>query len=414
MKPYIGSIQRKRLRYYLVLSLGHHKQKWIALKTTDLATARARASRLAPPPSNEHTFLLYLIALGLKARAALDRGKTAAHAASPLPPPASPTEAHWRTLLETHLAALHLAHPRDLTPPLAQRITDAFRARYLSAPRILAYFRRAWKTLDLAPDIWPRLSRTLHAPLPNGKKHEFYRRLSHTEICRVLTYLRTTSQSSLAQEFADMLLLGYYTGLRLSDVAELEQSEIQEDAHFLSLQPNKVRYSKPRLLLIPLAPQARACILRRLTQMKDAPYLFHPTARKRPTKPLSQAFRACGVLKNGTGRASFHSLRATFISLMDEAGIPPHLTDAITGHAGGGMHARYTQPSAAALRAAVQKAIPPLTLTHPIRTKLEQKNTPFSPTQSSTPSTRPPAAKSPRLLDERLEQIALPPLNKEE
>jgi len=64
--------------------------------------------------------------------------------------------------------------------------------------------------------------------------------------------------------------------------------------------------------------------------------------------------------KLGEARASFHSLRATFISMMDEAGIPPHLTDAITGHGGGGMHARYTQPSLDALRAAMTKALPPI------------------------------------------------------
>ena len=45
---------------------------------------------------------------------------------------------------------------------------------------------------------------------------------------------------------------------------------------------------------------------------------------------------------------------------MDEAGIPPHLTDAITGHGGGGMHARYTQPEPAALGAAIRRALPEL------------------------------------------------------
>ena len=45
---------------------------------------------------------------------------------------------------------------------------------------------------------------------------------------------------------------------------------------------------------------------------------------------------------------------------MDEAGVQPYLTDAITGHAAGGMHARYTQPSLETLRAAILKAIPPI------------------------------------------------------
>ena len=78
-------------------------------------------------------------------------------------------------------------------------------------------------------------------------------------------------------------------------------------------------------------------------------------------------FRAVGIVNKGPARASFHSLRATFISLMDEAGIPPHVTDAITGHAGGGMHARYTQPSAETLQRAVLRAIPPLVVRNPLK-----------------------------------------------
>ena len=89
-------------------------------------------------------------------------------------------------------------------------------------------------------------------------------------------------------------------------------------------------------------------------------YLFPSHTRRRPSRAMGRIFRASGVMKQGNGRASFHSLRATFISLMDEAGVPPHVTDAITGHAGGGMHARYTQPSDAALIDAVTRAITPL------------------------------------------------------
>ena len=47
---------------------------------------------------------------------------------------------------------------------------------------------------------------------------------------------------------------------------------------------------------------------------------------------------------------------------MDEAGIQPYIKDAITGHASGSMHARYSQPAAKVLLKAVLKAIPPLFL----------------------------------------------------
>ena len=111
-------------------------------------------------------------------------------------------------------------------------------------------------------------------------------------------------------------------------------------------------------LRIPLVGPAAACVQRRVSEAKGGDRLFPDSARRNPTKAIGRAFRSCGVLKRGNGRASFHSLRATFISLMDEAGVPPHVTDAIPGHAGGGMHARYTQPSDAALREAVARAIP--------------------------------------------------------
>ena len=188
------------------------------------------------------------------------------------------------------------------------------------------------------------------------RRHEHYRRLSLEEIRKVYTYLQNRNQ-----DLADMLVIGYSTGLRLSDVAWLERSEIEADGRFLRVVPNKTHLIKPIPLKIPLTDQARNLILRRRTSPPDGdPYLFSDEARHRPSRKIAAAFKSCGIFMQGDGRASFHSLRATFISMMDEAGIPPHITDAITGHAGGGMHARYTQPSSEALLSAVARAIPPL------------------------------------------------------
>ena len=43
MNAFTGSLQRKRHRYYLVVTL-HHRQKWVSLKTDRLALARQRAA----------------------------------------------------------------------------------------------------------------------------------------------------------------------------------------------------------------------------------------------------------------------------------------------------------------------------------------------------------------------------------
>ncbi len=80
MKLYNGSIQRKRLWYYLVLSF-HGRQRWIALKTTNLATARARAARLAPYTNDQTLFLHHLVHVGEEARRALYQGPRGTSAA---------------------------------------------------------------------------------------------------------------------------------------------------------------------------------------------------------------------------------------------------------------------------------------------------------------------------------------------
>lgn len=142
-----------------------------------------------------------------------------------------------------------------------------------------------------------------------------------------------TASGGVAAACADMVAIGYYTGLRLSDVAELEAAEVSPGRDFLRLQPNKVRHSKRRQLLIPLVREARDIVERRMKSPAEGRWLFPAAARKRPSRRICAAFHAAGIRKRGTARASFHSLRATFISQMDEAGVSPHVTDAITGHA---------------------------------------------------------------------------------
>jgi len=226
-------------------------------------------------------------------------------------------------------------------------------ARYLSAPRMIAYFRRVWKTVGLDDAVWPE---RLPGPCESeGKKPEHYRRLTLDEIGRVYG-----CALKRAQMWADIVMLGYSTGLRLSDVVELERTET--DLPFLRVCPNKTRYRKPRPLKIPLTESACAVVRRLLAdaETKGRIYLFPPEARHRPSRKIVKLFRASGVDKEGTGRASFHSFRATYISLMDDAGVSPYVTDSITGHGGGSMHARYSQPSDQALLTAVARAIPDL------------------------------------------------------
>ena len=371
-----GSLQRKRRRWYWVAKV-NGRQKWLPLKTEDAALARLRARKLAATirsddAASETAWLEQLVRLGDEARARLAQLRTGddlaqrdlwsvflARTPKPIPSASRENYKHWLDLLASDK---RMASPAALTADAARQIASDLRTRYVSADRMIAFFRRVWRVLGLDAAIWngAGASDTATDASPDcADAHEFYRRLSHDEVKRLLAYLKNRAASDDAA-YSDMIVIGYYTGLRLSDVAELNRDEVSDDVRFLSLQPNKTRHHRHRLVRIPLVDLARVRIRARLISMDADGYLFSKRTRRRPSCALGRIFRASGVVKQGNGRASFHSLHATFISLMDEAGVPPHVTDAITGHAGGGMHARYTQPSDAALAAAVTRAIPPL------------------------------------------------------
>lgn len=132
------------------------------------------------------------------------------------------------------------------------------------------------------------------------------------------------------------------------------------DGEFLRVVPAKTSARKVKPLLIPLQPEARAVVGRLAGEAGPGGRLFARLHDASLSKSLRLTFGRAGTMSNQFGKASFHSLRATLISMMDEAGVQAHVTDCITGHAKQGMHGRYSQPSRGALMEAVGRAITPL------------------------------------------------------
>ena len=372
MKLNFGSIQRKGSRLYLVVRRDG-RQQWLSLKTANVATARKRAMELMMPTRNEDEWLQHLTALGRSAELRLKRIRLnselgwdgvfdafLASEGSGVPKKSSDCYARWLELLKAEVKGLRIA---DIDGRCAQAVVESLSKRYISCRRMVGFYRRCWKALGLDDSIWEMKCR--HLAMDDcacGKDREFYRRLSVDEIRRLYRHL-----SGNSPDLADMVAIGYATGLRLSDVAELDTSEVSQDGRCLRIVPNKTSGHKPKPLSIPLLHEAAAVVSRRMLEAaggrnrrNGGAFLFPAESRHRPSRRITAAFRRCGICKEGNARASFHSLRATFISMMDEAGVSPHLTDSVTGHAGGGMHARYSQPSLASVRAAMLSAIPPL------------------------------------------------------
>lgn len=157
------------------------------------------------------------------------------------------------------------------------------------------------------------------------------------------------------------ILLGYYTGARLSDVANMQWSAIDWQKKTLQFAPRKTK--KP--LTVPLHPQLER-ELRKNPGIGKAP--MFPTLAGKDTGGrfgLSGRFGAimeqAGIEGKQTpasgGRTlsslSFHSLRHSFTSAMANAGVAPEVRMKLTGHSSSDVHAAYTHHELETLRAAV-------------------------------------------------------------
>jgi len=178
-------------------------------------------------------------------------------------------------------------------------------------------------------------------------------------------------------EWRGLILLGFYTGGRIGDLAHLLWSNVDLEAGSLAFLPEKTRKSG-RQVRLPIHP-ALASFLASLPHPagKDAP-LFPRLASKRVagerglSRTFSRIMAAAGVdsmqvetgfkSKTGSGgkgkarklsRRSFHSLRHTHVSMMANKGVPEEIRRKITLHASGDVHARYTHHEAETIRTAL-------------------------------------------------------------
>jgi integrase len=159
------------------------------------------------------------------------------------------------------------------------------------------------------------------------------------------------------------ILLGYYTGARLGDVANMRWSTIDWSNKIIRFTASKTG----KAVTLPLHPQLQRELLKN-AGIGNAP--MFPTLAGRGTggkHGLSGRFNAimekAGVEGKRTqasgGRSlsslSFHSLRHSFNSALANAGVAQEIRQKLTGHASAEMNAINTHHELAPLRAAVEK-----------------------------------------------------------
>ena len=160
------------------------------------------------------------------------------------------------------------------------------------------------------------------------------------------------------------ILLGYYTGARLGDVANMRWDAVDLDKGLIRFIPSKTR--KP--VTVPLHTDLRRELLKNAGIGKA--FLFPSLAGKGTggRHGLSGRFTAimdkAGIEGKITrqakgGRAlsslSFHSLRHSFNSAMANAGVSQEIRQKLTGHVSAEVNTHYTHHELEPLRAAIAR-----------------------------------------------------------
>jgi integrase len=167
-----------------------------------------------------------------------------------------------------------------------------------------------------------------------------------------------------SEDWKGAVLCGYYTGLRLRDVADMQWGAVDLDRCTITVTTRKTL----KTVTVPIHPQFRTWLEKQTRGIGKAPVFPALTGKSGGGKSgLSMTFKRImeraqikGRLlreANGAGRSqsslSFHSLRHSFNSAMANGGISSEVRQKLTGHATAKMNAQYTHHELEELRAAV-------------------------------------------------------------
>ena len=257
----------------------------------------------------------------------------------------------------------------ELAERYAGELAEAVSAS--TARRHLQTLRRVWQVAGGGgANVWEGLR------VAAGREEEAgdrgYRALSLAEARAGWRAVR----EECGEEFGDFVRVLYWTGLRRKDAALLHAGDFLGDEMVLRVPPpHKTRGRGRGPLFIPVAGELGAVLAGRCAGRAGDDWLFPavaeaqehglPVLQKRVPEALRRGVERAGCAGSGgglwrTGRVALHSLRATFITMMDVAGAPHRVTDRVTAHAPGSIRDRYSRPDIEAAREWIARAIAPL------------------------------------------------------
>lgn len=247
---------------------------------------------------------------------------------------------------------------RHITREIAGRFMG-YLAGELSANsynKYLTLFTRIWKvigeTARVTVNPWEKIR-------PKTVQAFTRRELTVEELMRVF--------GAVTGEMRVLFVLGTYTGLRLGDCALLGWGNIDMVRGIISTIPRKTaRHANGKPVVIPLH-SVLAAVLGEIEEDKRTGFVVPGIAKMYAhdsaavTDRVQRVFSGCGIATtekaDGEKRAhvvvGFHSLRHTFVSMAENAGVPLPLVQSIVGHSNPMMTAHYFHADETALKNAI-------------------------------------------------------------
>lgn len=203
-----------------------------------------------------------------------------------------------------------------------------------------------WRGLRLPRNPWAELP-----PLRGGS--EMRRAFTDDELRRIV--------DGADGELRTLLLVGAYTGLRISDAATLRWESVAPDLSAIVLKPRKTAHTSGATVAIPVHPALRAALGAHGGTGHVMPGFAAMRASAR-CDAVRRHLQRCGLTtserregyRSRVAVYGFHSLRATFVTRLANAGMPMAQLQGLVGHVSPRMTMHYYRADAEAARATVE------------------------------------------------------------
>lgn len=173
----------------------------------------------------------------------------------------------------------------------------------------------------------------------NDSRHQ--RPLSEPEFLRLY--------AAAPEPWRTAVLIAWHTGLRERDVAALRWDQIR-DGSIVTTPGKTARFG--RSVRIPVHPQLAAALdaLPHTSDYVLGAWLHRGQVQSQHRRRFSQLLSGCGIHDDASGIVCFNSLRDSFVSRLDAAGIPRHAIRGMVGHVSDDMTDLYSHDLTTARR----------------------------------------------------------------